>query len=226
MNNSILNFKNIHKDKDIYIIASGKSLDFISNDFFLNKITIGINQVYKKFSTTYLIRKEINLLKQIWKDISSNTINFVSVGQFGGNNSKNIDFIVKNFKNNKNIVLYNHDTNVHDIYNLPTDNKLIVSYSTITTGIHLAAYMGAKNIILVGHDCGTLNGEPNFEGYHNNNTYKIAHKEGKKDYIKWLKKIENHTIKLKKLVKDKYSCNIYSLNPFINFGLEGNVYKK
>ena len=42
------------------------------------------------------------------------------------------------------------------------DNKLIVSGSTITTAIHLAAHMGAKYIILLGHDCGTLDGENNF----------------------------------------------------------------
>jgi len=41
-------FENIHKGLDIYIICSGKSLDFINNDFFNGKITIGINQVYKK----------------------------------------------------------------------------------------------------------------------------------------------------------------------------------
>ena len=188
MNNSILNFKDIHKDNDIYVVAAGKSLDFVSNDFFNNKITIGINQIYKKFTTTYLVRKEHQLLENILKNKSLDTIHFVSVGNAGNNNSLNLNFIVKNFKYNKNIVLYNHDRNVLDLNNLPSDNKLIVSYSTITTGIHLAAYMGAKNIILVGHDCGTLNGEPNFEGYHNDSTYKIAWRNGKYDYINWLKK--------------------------------------
>jgi hypothetical protein len=46
--------------------------------------------------------------------------------------------------------------------------------------MHLAAYMGAKNIILIGHDCGTLNGEPNFKDYHTDKTYKIVWKNGKK----------------------------------------------
>lgn len=218
-------FKNIHKDKDIYIIASGKSLDFVDNSFFDNKITIGINQVFKKITTTYLVRKELKLLDEIIKK-KLNLIHFISMGEHGGNNNNNIKFIYNKYKNNKNIVIYGHNINNHLVQKLPDDNKLIVSYSTITTGIHLAAYMGAKNIILVGHDCGTLNGEPNFEGYHTNSTYKIAWKNGKKDYINWLKEIEDGTIKLKKLLKKKYGCNVYSLNPFINFGLEGNIYKK
>lgn len=218
-------YKDIHKDKDIYIIASGKSLDFIDNSFFNNKITIGINQVYKKLVTTYLIRKELKLLDEVLKK-DLKTIYFISKGNCGKSDFNNIKFIFNKYKDNKNIVIYNHDHNKLSVERLPDDNKLIVSHSTITTGIHLAAYMGAKNIILVGHDCGTLNGQPNFKGYHTNSTYKIAHKGGKRGYINWLKKIENGTIRLKKLLKQKYGCNVYSLNPFINFGLEGNIYRK
>lgn len=145
---------------------------------------------------------------------------------YGEINLNNIKYIFKNYKKNDNIVVFNHIKNKHKINKLPDDNKLVIGSSTIATGIHLGAYMGAKNIILIGHDCGTLDGEPNFNGYHTDSTYKIAHKNGKTDYIKWLKKIEEQTITLKKLLKKKYGCNIYSLNPFINFGLEGHVYSK
>lgn len=219
-------FKNIHKNQDIYIIASGKSLDFIDNSFFGNKITIGINQVFKKIETDYLVRKERQLLNNIL-NLKLKSINFISNNSCGGNyNGDNKKYILKNYKNNNNIVLYRHNENKHFIQKLPNENELIVSFSTIVTGIHLAAYMGAKNIILIGHDCGTIDGEPNFKGYHTNATYKIAHKKGKIDYIKWLREIENDTIKLKGLLKQKYGCNVYSLNPFINFGLEGHIYKK
>ena len=44
-------FKNIHVGKDIYVIASGKSVDYIDETFFNNKITIGMNQVFKKIAT-------------------------------------------------------------------------------------------------------------------------------------------------------------------------------
>jgi len=154
-----------------------------------------------------------------------NVIHFISKYSCGQIKSiSNQSIILNKFQNRNDIVIYNHNNNTHKVNNLPNDDMLVVSYSTIVTGIHLAAYMGAKNIILIGHDCGTLDGEPNFEGYHDNNTYKIAHKNGKSDYILWLDKIENDTIILKKLLKDKYGCNIYSLNPFINFGLEGHIY--
>jgi len=85
--------------------------------------------------------------------------------------------------------------------------------------------MGAKNIMLVGHDCGTINGDPNFKNYHSEKTYKIAHSRGKTDYIIWLRQIEAQTIAVKNLLKKKYNCNIHSINPFVSFNLEGNIFK-
>lgn len=219
-------FKNIHKNKDIYVLASGKSVDFISNDFFDNKIVIGINQAYKKVKCKYLLRKEYKMLETVIK-LNPESIHFISQGNCGGNNNINLNYVIKNKDKLNKVVIYDHNPNNHNVPDLlPKHNKLVVSYSTITTGIHLAAYMGAKNIILVGHDCGTIDNECNFKDYHTAQTYKIAWRNGKKDYVDWLKKIENQTIKLKSLLKKEYNCNIYSLNPFINFNLEGHKYKK
>ena len=222
---NLIDFKNKHKDSDIYIIASGKSLDFIEPNFFNNKITIGINQVYKKVNTKYLIRKEMDLSEQVINNNKNKTI-FISRGNCG-----RIDNLNKNLQDKKkfnNVCIFNHDKNLMNLSKLPeNENYLVVSQSTITSGIHLAAYMGAKNIILVGHDCGKIDGESFFKNYHNEKTLSIAwENEGINGYNNFLKKIENHTITLKKLLKQKYNCNVYSLNPFINFNLEGHKFEK
>lgn len=219
-------YKNFHKDKDIYILASGKSVDFIDNSFFKNKIVIGVNQVYKKVYCQYLLRKEHQLLKDVLvKNPSS--IHFISRGGGGGNNNSNETYIKNNVSNANNIVIYNHNNNTCNIPNiLPSENSLVVSYSTITTAIHLACYMGAKNILLVGHDGGMINGECNFKGYHTDKTYKICWPNGVNDYKKWVSKVDKQTCLLKSKLKNIYKCNIYSINPFINFNLEGNKYTK
>ena len=102
-------------------------------------------------------------------------------------------------------------------------SQMIVTWSTTTTAIHIAAYMGAKNIILVGHDCGTINGKLTFDGYYQD----ISDTPWKnwKEYEDWLSKIESQTLEVKYFIEKKYNCNIYSLNPFVNFNLEGNTYK-
>jgi hypothetical protein len=228
----LTDFKNIHKDQDIYILASGKSVDFIDNSFFKNKIIIGVNQVYKKTKCKYLVRKDVTCALQIFKNTLINnpeTIHFVSEGNHGGNNKNNSNLINKEYINNDNIVVFPHNINgaklraSPDFFKLLTD-KLFVSHSTITTAMHLAAYMGAKNILLVGHDAGLINNECNFTGYHDKNSYHIAWKNGKEDYKKWLYNIDNETIIVKKLLIKEYNCNIHSINPFIN--LEGNIYTK
>lgn len=220
-------FKNIHEGEDIYIIASGKSVDFIDDSFFDNKNVIGVNQAYKKTYCKYLLRKEAELINDI-VDNNPDTVHFISYGACGGANNKNFNIIKENgYDTYDNIVIYSHNRNTCTVpKTLPNGDALITTYSTITTAIHLAAYMGAKNIILIGHDCGTINGECNFEGYHTDETYKIAWKNGREDYVNWLKVIEEQTIQVRTMLNNKYNCNIYSLNPFINFGLEGNIYKK
>lgn len=71
--------------------------------------------------------------------------------------------------------------------------------------------MGAKNIILVGYDCETLDNKCDITNYHTDATYKIAHKRVEEDYKIGLTKIENQTIQLKNILKKIYNCNIYIL---------------
>jgi hypothetical protein len=222
--NTLEKFKAIHQDKDIYIIASGYSCEFIDPEFFKNKITIGINQVHKKFTIRYGVRKEQKNLDTILSE-SPGTLWFVSLHDCGVYHFPKLD--IKKYEANPNICIFKHNNNDdprQPIMKLP-DNGLLASHSTITSGIHLAAYMGAKNIILVGHDCGTLDNQCNFTGYHTKESLYLW-KNGESDYKKWLPEIEGQTIQLKKILKEIYNCNVYSLNPFINFGLEGHIYKK
>ena len=211
--NKLSDYKNIHPGEDIYIIASGKSLDFLDKSFFDNKITIGINQCYKYISPTYCIRKEHQFIDDVLKETSDSVIHFVSIGNCGGNNTSN----VKNYMMNKRIVFFPHFYNHHTLNDLPSEGNIVVSYSTITSGIHLAAYMGAKNIILVGHDGGSINGEANFKGYHTSETMDQKNTD---EYKAWLREISEHTVTLKGLLKVKYGCNVVSINPFVNFKLE------
>ena len=50
--------KNKHKGADIWVIASGASMDYISPKFFHGKITIGVNRVNRKYDCTYIVGKD------------------------------------------------------------------------------------------------------------------------------------------------------------------------
>jgi hypothetical protein len=214
--NTISRLKNIHSGSDIYVIASGKSLDFFPISFFENKITVGINQIFKKMPTTYLVYKDPKLLSLA---VNTKSRVLVSRHMFGNTNSP-----LNPIPEKENVFVYEHNRNNPSgkIDYSDIANKLIVSRSTITTGIHAAAYLGAKNIILVAHDCGKINNQMNFNNYQSgleNTPWKDWDQ-----YVAWLNQIEDQTIEVKKELSSFYKCNIVSLNPFINYNLEGNSF--
>jgi len=217
MVNNITALRDIHRGKDIYVVASGKSLDYFSSTFFDDRIVIGVNQVYKKIRTKYLVYKEPKLLD---KAVATGAKVLLSKHRYG-NTRLPLNVIPRD---SRNVYTYRHNCNTDAgiIDSSDIKEKLIVSKSTITTAIHAAAYMGAGSIFIVGHDCGLINNEANFSGYYDT----ITDTPWKQwdDYKAWLLTIEAQTKNVKALISKAYSCNIHSINPFINFNLEGQKY--
>ncbi len=212
-------FKDKHSGQDIYVIGSGPSCNFIDPSFFENKITVGTNQTYRKYDTTYIVRKEHKLLQETLNNYNGTV--FVSVGDCG-NISSNLN--LNNYTNLDRVCIYAHFQNRLNIdlkaFNHP--GPLCVSHSTIPTSIHLAYHLGAKNILLVGVDHGTLDGKQTFDNYYKN--IQETAWSNWEQYKNWLKKIDNDTLKIKAKLAS-LGVNIYSINPFINFKLEGHNYE-
>ena len=110
-------------------------------------------------------------------------------------------------------------------YNLENlkEDEILSSKSTAASIIHIAAYMGAKNIILCGHDCGRLYGDMYYDGYMESDWISSENWPGIDSHTS---KIEIETQKLRLYLMETYDCNIHSLNPFLNFGLEGHKFVK
>lgn len=211
---SIGELKDIYSGYDIYVVASGASAGFIDPSFFNNKLAIGVNEVWKRFANMdYVVRKESK-----WMSAA-----IAASRQFGFKLivSQHNCGMLKYEKNTGADYYFEHlDNGLQDIdLSVVGTDKIVVSYSTITSAIHVAAYMGAANIILVGHDCGTLDGKTNIAGY----AESIA---GARFYREFLTVIEPQTLALRAKLKEVYGCNLYSLNPFVNFGLEGHEYER
>lgn len=206
-------WRNRHQGKTVYVIGSGKTLDYLDPTMFDGQVTIGVNQVYKKLTPTYLVRKEKEHRKVVLRECKGATHHF---WKGPGKDSKR----VTHFPCSKNRM-----GSGRPILSRVPENGLIASWSTITTAIHLAAHMGATIIIVVGHDCASIDGKCNFRGYHTAKTIGVAWGKGKqarRRYRHWLSKIEKDTVSLKKQLKSKYGCHIVSLNPFASLRLEGH----
>lgn len=208
----ITELKNIHKGADIWVIASGPSAGLIDPAFFDGKITIGVNRVWHRFKTDYIVMKEFSILEQALDSGATVIASQYNCGSSGYEECKaERDFFYFQHLNN--------GIKEVDLSVVGTD-MIVVSYSTITSAMHVAAYLGAKNIILVGHDCGYLDGKKNFDGYPEPLMGRIPG-----FYDRFLGAIEPQSVAVRERLVDVYGCCIYSLNPFLNFRLEGHRYE-
>jgi len=191
------------KQGDCYIIASGASVGFFSKSFWDDKFTLGVNHIAKHIRCNMIIAKEKPLR-------CGDEIIVVSEKMYGG---------AANANNTEGDYFFKHNANKHQVINFPSDDGwLVVSWSTITSAMHLAAYLGFKNIFLCGHDCGKINGNSNIDDY-------CAKTPSSSNiYDGWIRLIEPQTVKVRDWLTDKYGVNICSVSPFVSMKLEGNTY--
>ena len=246
-------FRDVHKGKKIYVVASGSSAGFVEPAFFNEEIAIGVNQVFRRFPRlAYYLRKEPVVPSQLRRVLArtGSATHFVSRGAFGSDDWRNALTVVTNFSActpaSPRVVLFSHEPAPRRLTALPAatalpsrgEPKLVVSSSTITSAIHLAAHMGAAFVVLVGHDCGLLDGQVNYRGYHDASSLAIVwglnrsvYRGGIRGYERWVTgrlgngiDIEADTLALKRLLRSTYGTRVHSLNPFVNWNLEGHVF--
>jgi len=224
MKRPITELKDTHKGEDVWIIGSGSSMDYIDPSFFDNKITIGANEAYKKYehcSYNFMIDNG-------GIDIPRTKIPLEEIIEYVETKSPSSKVVVSEYDCGVLLRAKNeHDTTTDywyfetlDTQCTPVDysvlgtDKLIVGASVITSALHFAAYLGAKNIILCGCDCGYIDNKCHLEEYG----------PVKEETPTWLEGINAQNIKTRDAILDKFDINIHSLNPFINLGLEGHKY--
>lgn len=212
--------------QDVWVIASGPSASFVEPSFFDGKVTVGINQVYKRFpNLMFYVRKEGPGMLEAIRSVPR-AMHIVSTGCKGSVNNRNLTTYLDLKPKPRNVRFFKHNQCAKALERkhleaLPPGH-LISSYSTITSGIHFAAFLGARSIMVLGHDCGTLDGSSNIPSYYQG-TKPAQRTRGR--YVSWLGKIGSHTVTLKNWLRDTYGCDVYSLNPFVNLDLEGHKYK-
>tara|TARA_R110002050_G_scaffold112135_6_gene226223 strand:+ start:51 stop:734 length:684 start_codon:yes stop_codon:yes gene_type:complete len=225
MSKNIKKLKNKYQGEDIWLLLAGSSVDYIDKSFFENKITIGQNHMFKLFPCNYIVMKdcmEEPRFPRAIKQCNELNIPLLYSEYYGGKLSDQ-----KNIVEHDNSYVFSHNPRKPSIWlkdELPNlkEDDIITSRSTVTTLMHIACYMGAKNIILCGHDCGTINGNLYAEGYTESDWKSANNWNGINTF---LNKSQNDSILVRDYLKEKYNVNIYSINPFLNLGLENNEFK-
>jgi hypothetical protein len=191
--------KNTHHGEDIYVLGSGPSMNYFNTAFFNNKIIVGVNRICRYVKCDYTILKdaegleEINDSSQHGKIVASEYLHANKHAKILNDKNK-IDFFFWHECNNTNPKAPNHSPDLSVI--TKDSDKIVVSYSTITSAMHLAAYMGAKNIFLCGHDCCEIQGKAWVDGYYDN-----------------IKPVHEDSVQVKFAIENNFDCNVFELTP-------------
>jgi hypothetical protein len=203
--------RNRHSGETIWVLGSGSSVNFLNPTFFDDKVVVAANFAARTFGcrADYVFS---NYHADVLKMVKEQSI-FVT--------------LAKHYKTKQNYPEPKPDKVVlieHDFYDppgaqwnpltthRPAPGSLVFGSSSIHGAIHLAAHLGASTIVLVGADCGVIDGQINVAGYPEPTQHE--------SFAVW----NAHTILLKQWLRENYGVNVYSLNPFTNLNLEGHTF--
>jgi len=173
--------------KEIYVIGSGPSMDNIKQEDLEGKVSISCNRIHKRFKCKYNV--QIHQYKA--NDIPDDIIPVLSrrdAGYF-----LNINHMDRPFYYFEHYSNHGHGI---DFRALDENDKLVVGSSVIHSAIHLAHYLGASKIIILGHDCKDTGTKSHFDGY--NNDYDLKWKL-QTHYNSWIRDTASLISKLEKL---------------------------
>jgi uncharacterized protein (DUF952 family) len=159
MKKLITELKNKHAGQDIYVMASGKSLDYVDDSFFEGKVLVGNNDSYKRYNVEYVLNNNYQ-----------SALEAMSAGQTVVTSERLVDGdqSVKDFPNHTHYY-FHHTQSAHcsdvDMSVFEKEGYLAIGATTVVPTIHFAYYLGAKNIIVCGVDSTSIEDEMYYEGY-------------------------------------------------------------
>jgi len=121
----------------------------------------------------------------------------------------------------KNVFHYPHKPTSFDftVDDAKPDNMtgLIVGSTSVHGSMHLACKFGATYGILVGVDCGAIDGKFNQAGYESGNLVTS-------DPLEWVTRWELHLRQVSNWLSQEYEVRFCSMNPYLNLNLEGHTW--
>lgn len=202
-------FKNRHLGEDVYIIGSGGTLPHFDPSFFAGCTTVAINMGWQHHleSVDYMVTKYHDIAIE-WKD--NPRVGLVVVTR------KLRGHVAPILKERDDCLVVEHNNNPVAAFgpnDWPTNpDALVTSYSSITTGMHFAAYMGARRIFMVGADCGVLDGKRNIDGHPSPENQAFNHFERQNRIVK-------------KELKARYGADVVTLLPFSTPNMDGHTFE-
>ena len=208
-----------HAGEDVWVLGSGASMNFLNPRFFDDKVVVATNLAAHGFGViSDRVYVHSHYHENVQFQLRPDWVFVTPRGDRGFAGSPTFEA--------ENVVFYEHQPtgNAFDVEAMWHESGLVVGSSSIHGSMHLAAYMGARNVILVGADCGLVDGESNYSGYLDERGNSKSGDLIENDQLKWFARWDRDLVQVKQKLISVYGCGVYSLNPFVNYNLEGHSF--
>jgi hypothetical protein len=205
-------FENRHRGETIWVLGSGKTLDFVDRKFFNGKTVVATNHAWRgKADHAYTCSNHwgaeapgIVVLPEA-EDVPEGD-------EFQGPRPEgpSVLFVPTIPQKYADFTPGQH---------WPEHGRFVVGPTSLHLSMHWAVWLGAAHIVLVGADCGVLDGANNRAGYYGptQNQDSSAHAH----HALWQAKLEQMAAKIRSM-----GVSVHSLNPWVTFGLEGHRWEQ
>lgn len=200
------------RDKDVFVIGTGPSASVFPWEFLNGKFTLGLNQAWRYLPLNYCLTAHPELLLEQEQHAEA-------TGQRGG-----IKWIVKKKPPLEKLTLEDpryyvyHSREDWGLFAKPEADVLFLGRGVQQTAIDLCCRAGAKSVILIGVDMGSLDGD--HHGHHQHVRFHgLAPKDVYAEYRKW-------TAKARRLAREHYGVPVLTLSPLLGLTAPEEDYKR
>lgn len=201
-------FEGLHRGETVWVLGSGRTLEYVSSDFFDGKTVVATNHAWQgKADHAYVCSNHWGNSPPGWNVVPENR----QVPEYDHHHER---------PDGPNVI---HVPTIEQKYNYfdpfadwPERGRLIVGPSSIHLAVHWAVWLGAAHIVLVGVDCGEIDGENNLAGY-----YPPEQDRSEFWHRLWEDKLQRLALKVRSL-----GVSVHSLNPWVTFNLEGHSWQQ
>ena len=207
--------KDVRKGETAWVFGSGGTLNYLDPKFFADKLVVSANLGPIRFG----VRADFvfshyhgDSLKALPLGVPVVTLacDTLTHQSWQGEVPDKLVLIPQNS--------YVGPSDVWDVFgrHAPRPDSLVYGSSSLHGAMHLAAWIGAKHLVMVGADCGVLDGEANLTGY--------PGFDSPDHQARILSLYNRDHRRMKEWLVANYKITIYSLNPFVNLNLEGHTF--
>lgn len=204
-------FAGLHAGETIWVLGSGKTAEFVDRAFFDGKVVVAANHAWRgKADHAYVCSNHWDVNAPGWlivPEVEQVPPEHAHPSRPEGDRVLFVPTIGQRF------------ADFDPERDWPSDGRFAVGPSSATITMHWAAFLGAAHIVLVGFDCGVIDGFERTDGYvpPANADAVAAHSH----HRLWGRQMEATA----RLFRSR-GVSVHSLNPWVTFGLEGHTWEQ